>query len=145
MAESPRPWPAPWRRWPCSASWRAAGAAWQGSPETARWILDGLDRPSASCRSPCNIAADLRRGRAGVDVIALLAMAGALMVGEELAGAVVALMLAGGQELESFAGRRARRELAALAARAPRIAHRIVENGVVDQALPRSGRATACW
>jgi heavy metal translocating P-type ATPase len=66
----------------------------------------------------------LARGDVGVDVIALLAMAGALATGEYLAGAVVALMLSGGNALEASAARRARRELTALVERAPRIAHR---------------------
>ncbi|MDP4620954.1 MAG: heavy metal translocating P-type ATPase, partial [Thermoleophilia bacterium] len=44
----------------------------------------------------------------GVDAIALVAMAGALALQEFLAGAVVALMLAGGNALEAAAGRRAR-------------------------------------
>ncbi|MEO8292815.1 MAG: heavy metal translocating P-type ATPase, partial [Actinomycetota bacterium] len=57
--------------------------------------------------------------RAGVDVIALLAMAGALAVGEYLAGAVIALMLSSGQALEAFADRRAHEELSSLLERAP--------------------------
>jgi heavy metal translocating P-type ATPase len=71
-----------------------------------------------------SVASSLLRGDVGVDVIALLAMAGSLVLGQELAGAVIALMLAGGNELEATAGRRARRELTALLDRAPRIAHR---------------------
>jgi heavy metal translocating P-type ATPase len=69
-------------------------------------------------------ARGLWRGKVGVDVIALLAMAGALALGEVLAGAVIALMLAGGNALEDAAGRRARRDLSALLEHAPRIAHR---------------------
>ncbi|QEC49827.1 heavy metal translocating P-type ATPase [Baekduia soli] len=71
-----------------------------------------------------SVAATLAHGRMGVDVIALVAMAGALALGETLAGAVVGLMLAGGNALEAVAGRRARRELSALLARAPAVAHR---------------------
>ena len=71
-----------------------------------------------------SVASSLLHGDIGVDVIALMAMAGALLLGQELAGAVIALMLAGGNELEAAAGRRARRELTALLDRAPRIAHR---------------------
>src|SRR5215217_3603509 len=41
--------------------------------------------------------------RLGVDMIALVAMAGALALGEYLAGAVIALMFAGGQALETAA------------------------------------------
>jgi heavy metal translocating P-type ATPase len=64
----------------------------------------------------------LLRGSLGVDVIALLAIAAALALGEQLAAAVVALMLSGGNALELAASRRSRRELAALVARAPRVA-----------------------
>jgi heavy metal translocating P-type ATPase len=62
--------------------------------------------------------------RFGVDLIALVAIAGALALGEYLAGAVIALMLSGGQALEGFAAGRARRELTALVARVPHVAHR---------------------
>ncbi len=71
-----------------------------------------------------SVLRSLARGDVGVDAIALLAMAGALALGEYLAGAVVALMLAGGNALESYAGARARRELTALVERAPRTGRR---------------------
>ena len=71
-----------------------------------------------------SIARTLAQGRVGVDAIALVAMAGALAVGEYLAGAVIALMLSGGNALEASAARRARRELTALVERMPTIAHR---------------------
>ncbi len=71
-----------------------------------------------------SVARSVRHGDVGVDAIALLAMAGALVLGEVLAGAIIALMLSGGNELEAAAGRRARRELTALLQRTPRIAHR---------------------
>ena len=71
-----------------------------------------------------SVVRSLVRGDLGVDLIALLAMAGALATGEYLAGAVIALMLSGGHALEAAASRRARRELTALLTRAPRIAHR---------------------
>ena len=46
-------------------------------------------------------------------------MGGALAVGEYLAGAIVAVMLAGGNALESYAQGRARRELSSLISRIP--------------------------
>jgi heavy metal translocating P-type ATPase len=58
----------------------------------------------------------------GVDTIALVAMVGALALGEELAGVVVGLMFSGGAALEAAASKRARRELTALVSRAPRVA-----------------------
>ncbi len=74
----------------------------------------------------------VRQRRPGVDVIAALAMAGALALGELVAGAVIAVMLTGGQALERFAEGRARRELSALLARAPRVAHRYDDGQVED-------------
>ena len=70
--------------------------------------------------------------RVGVDVIALVAMIGALLLGEYLAGAVIALMFSGGQWLESAATRRARRELTALLQRAPKVAHRHQGGGLIE-------------
>ncbi len=58
----------------------------------------------------------------GVDTIALVAMVGALALGELLAGVVIGLMFSGGAALESIASRRARRELTSLIQRAPKVA-----------------------
>jgi heavy metal translocating P-type ATPase len=66
----------------------------------------------------------LAHGDVGVDAIALIAIAGALVLGEQLAAAIVALMMSGGAALEAWAAGRARRELRLLADRAPRTAHR---------------------
>lgn len=66
----------------------------------------------------------LRRGLLGVDLIALLALGGALAYHQYLAGALISLMFATGQALEAYGGARARAELTALLARAPRTAHR---------------------
>jgi len=71
-----------------------------------------------------SVARALLHGDVGVDVIALLAMVAALLTGEELAGAIVALMLSGGNALEDYAAGRARRDLSELLSRAPRVAHR---------------------
>ena len=70
------------------------------------------------------IIASLRRGDVGLDIVAALSMTGALVFGEQLAAVVVGLMYAGGQYLESFAERRASREMTALLARVPRTANR---------------------
>ena len=66
---------------------------------------------------------DLLAGRVGVDAVAFLSMSAALALGETLAGAVVAVMYAGGNVLEDFAVARAERDLKSLVDRAPRIAH----------------------
>ncbi|HEX6345887.1 hypothetical protein [Umezawaea sp.] len=60
------------------------------------------------------VAADLRSGRFGADVLALV---GTVLVG--FAGAVVAVMFGGGRALDAYAQRRAGRDLSALLDRAP--------------------------
>jgi heavy metal translocating P-type ATPase len=74
----------------------------------------------------------LLRGRTGVDLIAVLAMAGTLALSQYLAGAILALMITGGTALERYAMSRAERELTALLSRAPRIAHRRSGETVMD-------------
>jgi heavy metal translocating P-type ATPase len=85
--------------------------------------------------------AKLRRRQAGVDVIALIAVAAALALGEYLTAAIIGLMLATGQFLEDYAAGRAERELTALVHRAPRSAHRVFDGKVetVDIASVRRG------
>lgn len=78
-----------------------------------------------------DVVRDLRERQPGVDVVALLAIAAALALGEFLAAAMIGLMLATGRALEEYAGHRAERELTALLARAPRVAHRY-HNGELE-------------
>jgi heavy metal translocating P-type ATPase len=80
-----------------------------------------------------DVVVGLLRRQPGVDVIALLAMAGSLALGEFLAGAVIALMLATGDALESYADRRAHRELSALLDRAPRTVRRYEDGGLLER------------
>ena len=82
-----------------------------------------------------DIVSSLRRGEVGLDIVAALSMAAALVVGEELAAVVVALMYAGGQFLEAFAERHARGEMTALLARVPRTAIRHRDGGLEEVAL----------
>ncbi len=74
----------------------------------------------------------LYRGKIGLDIIALIAIAGALLLDQYLAGAIIGLMLSGGRSLEDFAQARARRELSGLLARAPRTVHRYEGGAVVS-------------
>ena len=81
------------------------------------------------------IVTSLRRGDLGLDIVAALSMTGALVVGETLAAAIVALMYAGGQYLESYAERAARREMTALLSRVPRTAIRHRDGRLDEVAL----------
>ena len=80
---------------------------------------------------------DFLAGRIGVDAVAFVSMSAALVLGEALAGAVVAVMYAGGNVLEDFAVARAERDLRSLIDRAPRVAHRhaagLVEDVPIEQ------------
>jgi heavy metal translocating P-type ATPase len=62
----------------------------------------------------------IREGTYSLDYIALLAMLVSLPSGEYLAGAVVALMITGGEALDEYASRRAEGALRALAERIPK-------------------------
>ena len=81
------------------------------------------------------IVTSLRRGDVGLDIVAALSMTAALAVGENLAAAIVALMYAGGQYLEAYAERHARREMTALLARVPRTAVRHRDGQLEEVAL----------
>lgn len=82
----------------------------------------------------------LRRRELGVDLIALMAISGALLLGQALVAAVIALMLAGGRALEEYTSNRAERELRRLIDRAPRTAWRyhgqMLEQVPVERVLP---------
>ena len=93
-----------------------------GQPSLAQWPLL-LIVVVGSIRVLWDLFGQLRRREFGVDLIAALAILGSLLLKEYLAGAIIVLMLSGGEALEAFALRRARTSLAALAERAPRIAH----------------------
>ncbi|HSJ73796.1 MAG TPA: heavy metal translocating P-type ATPase [Miltoncostaeaceae bacterium] len=84
-----------------------------------------------------SVVRTLSRRALGVDVIALIAIVGALALGEELVAAVIALMLSGGNALERYAARRSRRELTALLARAPHSARLRRDGGLVEVAVER--------
>ncbi len=110
----------------------AGGVAWLLSADTAAnvswfagtalglvvsvwWTIDGI-----------------RRRQPGVDIIAVLALAGAFAVNEPFAGAVITVMLGSGRLLEELAARRARRELSLLAERSPRTAWRRTGDAIVE-------------
>jgi heavy metal translocating P-type ATPase len=107
-----------------AAGLAAGGVAWlagAGGVADAAWLA------AAACGlgyALWSAAESIRRGRLGVDVIALLALAGAVAVRELLAAAVISVMLTSGRALEAWAALRARQDLSALLDRAPRTARR---------------------
>lgn len=72
------------------------------------------------------------RGEFAADVVAMLAIVGALLLGQPLAGLVVVLMQTGGEALDAYAVARASNAVEALEADAPRHAHQVVDGRVID-------------
>lgn len=85
------------------------------------------------------ILRSLRRGEVGLDIVAAVSMSAALLLGEALAAAVVALMYSGGTFLESYAETRARRDMTALLSRVPRRATRLVGGALQEVPLEALG------
>ena len=122
----------------------AGGVAWLlGAPDAAvaPWVAGtalGL------ALSVAWTAAAVRRRAPSVDVIAVLALAGALVVGEAFAGAVITVMLTSGRLLEAQAGgaRAARPQAAGLPGapdRAPPPGGDTVEDVPVDDVARETG------
>ncbi|HET9898903.1 MAG TPA: heavy metal translocating P-type ATPase [Streptosporangiaceae bacterium] len=92
------------------------GAGFAAAGDLA-WLIVGA---SGLAYALWAMSESLLRHRVGVDLLAVLALAGAIAVRELLAAAVVSVMLASGRALESWAAARARRDLSGLLERAPR-------------------------
>ena len=110
----------------------SGGVLWlSGRPDLAEiaWAAGVIPVLVALC---IEIVRSLWKGEVGLDIVAALSMSAALLFGETLAAAVVALMYSGGTFLESFAQGRARREMSDLLSRVPRTATRHW-NGALDE------------
>ncbi len=101
-----------------------------GRHDAAAWVW-AVPAVIVGVRLAWSIVRDLLAGKAGVDVIAVLAIGGALALGELFAASVIAVMLATGEALESYAEGRAHRELTALLGRAPNDVRRY-RDGEID-------------
>jgi heavy metal translocating P-type ATPase len=102
-----------------------------GFTATAGWLWMAATIPAVLALA-ISIVRDLTARRMGVDAIALLAMAGALLLDQPLAAIVVAIMYSGGTVLEDYAVSRAERNLKTLVDRAPRLAHRRQDETITD-------------
>ena len=104
----------------------AGGVAWAVGADLSADVLWAAGTVVAVVPAIGWVVAAIVRRTLGVDLIAVLALLGTLAVGEYLAGALIAVMLATGRALESAAQQRATRDLRALLERAPRTARRRV-------------------
>lgn len=110
----------------------AAWAAGWPNLDEAAWVIATL---VGLCVSLAATGRALWRRQPSVDVIALLALVGALLVGEPFAGAMITVMLASGALLEARAGARSRQELSLLLERAPRTARLRVQGSIRQVAV----------
>lgn len=114
--------------------------AWlAGAPRLAQWCW-GIGTVPVAIGLLVSMVRDLLAGRMGVDAVAFVSMTAALGLGENLAAVVVAVMYSGGNRLEDFAVSRAERDLKSLVDRAPRLAHRrvddVYEDISIDEVVP---------
>ena len=77
----------------------------------------------------------LKSGSYGVDLLAITAVVATLAVSEYWAAMVILVMLVGGDSLEDYAAKKANSELKALLDNSPQIAHKLVDDDVVDLAV----------
>ncbi len=76
------------------------------------------------------IVSDIIRGHFGIDLIAIAAIATSFFLGQYLAGTIILLMLSGGEALETYALKRARKELSSLISNAPTFGH-VKKDGLI--------------
>ena len=95
-----------------------------GLPVAVQWLFSGFGLIVVVIEGVAMVRR-MRAGTVGLDVLAILAIIATILVGEYVATLIIVLMLTGGAALEGYADGRAKRELTALLARAPQVAHRI--------------------
>lgn len=102
-----------------------AGDVWRGRVWFAGLVLTGAPVAWRTLRG-------MLHGEFAADVVAMLAIVGAIGLQQPLAGLVVVLMQTGGEALDAYAVARASGAVAALEADAPQVAHRLDGNDVRD-------------
>lgn len=107
------------------------GVAWFLGERSIADYAWGLTGVAAAIPLVVGFVDSIRKREWGLDVIAVLAIGGAVVLREFLAAAIVGVMLATGEGLESYAASRAERDLTSLLEQAPRTAHRLDDGNIV--------------
>lgn len=137
-SDSMRPESFPWWSHRTSAAITLAGML---AAAASRWFLHSRPAPAfllllavavAFIPSFVELAREILRGNFSVDLLALLSVVTALILREAWVAAIVVLMLTGGKALEEYATRRASSVLGALARRMPQVAHRLADDGSIE-------------
>ncbi len=102
----------------------AAGAIlWFTTPHLVVQLLFSAFALAIAVVVAVGMVKDMLHGRLGIDILAVIAIVATVVVGEYLASMIIVLMVSGGKALEDFADSKARRDLSALLAREPQVAH----------------------
>lgn len=109
----------------------ALALAWLGLGDAA-FVVATVFAAAVGAWTLITMLREVARGHFGLDILAVMAIAATLLVGEYIAAVIIVLMLSGGEALEDYAASRAKRELTALLDRAPRVAHRQTADGTVE-------------
>lgn len=107
-----------------------------GHEAIARWVVSGFAVLVALLQLR-DMVRDLMSGSWGIDVLAIIAIAATVTVGEYWASLIIVVMLSGGEALEDYAEHRAKRELTSLLSNAPRVAHRLTSGSDADTAATK--------
>ena len=102
-----------------------------GARAAVQWVFSVYALAIAAWQA-VGMVRDILRGHWGLDILAVTAIVATVLVGEYIAALRVVLMLSGGEALEDYANRRAKRELYALLTRAPQLAHRMRGDHIVE-------------
>lgn len=95
------------------------------------WIVGGFAGMVAAVQA-WSMVRSIIRGHFGLDILAVTAIISTLAVGEYWASLIIVLMLTGGESLEDFAAVRAKRDLQSLFDRVPTNAHRVMDDGSIE-------------
>jgi heavy metal translocating P-type ATPase len=102
-----------------------------GRPDLGRWVWLGV-LVVGGVPLVYHTVRRMIRGEFASDIIAALAIVGALGLDQAFAGVIIVLMQSGGEALDAFAFHRASSSLRALLDRAPRRAYRHTDTGLLE-------------
>lgn len=135
----------------------AIGGLMRLSPQTSPWTTSVLLGALIVLGAPVvwRTVRGMLRGEFAADVVAMLAIVTAIVLQQPFAGLVIVLMQTGGELLERYAEGRASNAVRELEAAAPRIAHRVTNDTVIedipaeqivvgDRVLVRPGEMVPC-
>jgi len=135
----------------------AVGGLMRLSPQTSPWTTSVLLGALIVLGAPVvwRTVRGMLRGEFAADVVAMLAIVTAIVLQQPFAGLVIVLMQTGGELLERYAEGRASNAVRELEAAAPRIAHRVTNDTVIedipaeqivvgDHVLVRPGEMVPC-